>query len=94
MALTEDAQGTAATVSDPGGVEDPHGPIVFGASFLRREGGPVPTAQRAVRLRKKVLPSQAACSRGARPLRRTEGGSSRGMVRSWPRFRVRGGQTR
>lgn len=76
MRLTVKAQGTGATVSDPGGIEDPHGPIVFGASFLRIEGGPAPTPQRAVRLKKKIVPSQASCSRCARPVRGTEGGSS------------------
>jgi hypothetical protein len=94
MALTGEAQGTGATVRDASGIEDAHGPILFGASFLRIERGPVLTPQRAVRLRKKIVPSQAACSRCARPLRRTEGGSSWGAVRSWPRFKVRGGQTR
>jgi hypothetical protein len=69
MSLTVDAEGTAATVSDPGGIEHPHRPIVFGASLLRIERGPLPTTQRAVRLREKVLPSQASCSRCSRPLR-------------------------
>ena len=60
MSLTVAAEGTGATVSDPGSREHTHRPIVFGASLLWRERGPLPTPQRAVRLRKKVLPSQAA----------------------------------
>jgi hypothetical protein len=94
MRLTVKAEGTGATVRDPGGIEDPHRPIVFGATFLRIQGGSLPTSQRAIRLRKKVLPSQAPCSRCARPLRGTEGWSSRRAVRRCPRFRVRGGQIR
>jgi hypothetical protein len=76
MSLTGEAQGTGATVGDAGGIQDPQRPILFGATFLRIQGGPVPTAQRAVRLRKKVLPSQASYSRWACPLRRTEDRSS------------------
>src|SRR5438874_10503435 len=92
MSLTVDAQGTAATVSDPGGIEHPHRPIVFGASLLRIERGPLPTTQRAVRLREKVLPSQASCSRCSRPLRGAEGWSSWGEVLGWQRFSLRGGK--
>jgi hypothetical protein len=69
MSLTVAAEGTGATVSDPGSREHTHRPIVFGASLLWRERGPLPTPQRAVRLRKKVLPSQAPSSRCTRPLR-------------------------
>src|SRR5712692_3112586 len=76
MSLTVDAEGTPATVSDPGGIEHAYRPIVFGASFLLIERGSLPTTQRAVRLREKVLPSQASCSRCTRPLRGTEGWSS------------------
>jgi hypothetical protein len=94
MSLTLDAEGTAATVSDPGGIEHPHRAIVFGASFLRIERCPLPTTQCAVRLREKVLPSQAACSRCTRPLRGTKGGSSRREVRGWQGFSSRGGKTR
>src|SRR6266851_1088703 len=94
MFLTLDAQGTRATVSDAGGIEHAHRSIVFGASFLRIERCPLPTPQRAVRLRKKVLPSQASCSRCTRPLRRTEGWSSWGEVRRWQGFSLRGGQIR
>lgn len=94
MRLTAAAEGTGATVGTAGGIKDPQRPIMLGAAFLRIERSPIPTAQRAVRLRKKVVPSQAAYSRWARPLRRAEGWSSRGAVRRWPRFRVRGGQIR
>src|SRR5947209_5596851 len=94
MSLTLDAERTAATVSDPGGIEHPHCAIVFGASFLRIERGPLPTTQCAVRLRKKVLPSQASYSRCTRPLRGTEGWSCRAGVRGWQGFSLRGGKTR
>jgi hypothetical protein len=94
MALTGDAEGTGAAVCGPGGIEHPYGPIMFGASFLRIERSPLPTTQRTIRLREKVVAPQAAYSCWTRPLRRTEGGSSWGAARSWPRFRVRGGQTR
>ncbi len=69
MSLTVDAQGTGATVSNTGGIEHTHRPIVFGASFLWIERCPLPTTQRAVRLRKKVVSPQASCSRRTRPLR-------------------------
>jgi hypothetical protein len=94
MSLTLDAQRTGATVSNPGGIEDTHRAIVFGASFLRIERCPLPTTQCAVRLREKVLPSQAACSRCTRPLRGTEGWSSRAEVWGWQGFSLRGGPTR
>jgi hypothetical protein len=76
MSLTVEAQGTGATVRDAGSIEDAHRPIMFEASFLRIERSPTPTPQRAVRLKKKVLPSQASYARWACPLRRTEGRSS------------------
>ena len=76
MRLTVKAEGTGATVGNAGSIEDPHRPIMFGPAFLRRERSPMPTAQRAIRLKKKVLPSQAAYSRWACPLRRAEGWSS------------------
>jgi uncharacterized OB-fold protein len=94
MSLTVEAQGTRATVSDPSGIEHTHRPIVFGASFLRIERGPLLTTQCAIRLGEKVLPSQASCSRCSRPLRETEAWPSRGEVRSWQGFSLRGGQTR
>ena len=94
MSLTLDAQGTGATVRDAGSIKDSHRPIMFGAAFLWRERGPVPTPQRAIRLKKKIVASQAACSCWACPLRGTEGWSSRGTVREGPHFRVRGGQIR
>jgi hypothetical protein len=94
MFLTGDAQGTAATVSDAGSIEHAHRSIVFGASFLRIERGPLPTTQRAIRLEEKVSSSQASYSRGTCPLRGTEGRSSWRGVRGGQRFSLRGGQTR
>jgi hypothetical protein len=76
MRLTGKAEGTGATVRDAGSIEHPHRPIVFGASFLRIQGGPMPTPQRAIRLKQKIVPSQAAYSCWACPLRGTEGWSS------------------
>src|SRR5579864_5885774 len=85
MFLTEDAQGTGATVSDAGGIEHAHRSIVFGASFLWIERGPLPTTQRAIGLQEKVSSSQASDSRGTCPLRGTEEGSCRRWVRRWQR---------
>ena len=79
--LTGDTQGTGATVSDAGGIEHAHRSIVFGASFLRIERGPLPTTQRAISLEEKVLSSQASYSRGTRPLRGTEEEFCRRWVR-------------
>ena len=73
MFLTEGAQGTGATVSDAGSIEHAHRSIVFGASFLRIERGPLPTTQRAIRLREKVVSPKASSSRSTCPLWRTEG---------------------
>ena len=94
MPLTVEAEGTGATVGDAGGIEHTDRPIVFGASFLWRERGPLLAAQRAIRLWEKVLPCQASYSRCSRPLRWTEGWPTWREVRRWQRFRVRGGQTR
>ena len=55
MFLTGDAQGTAATVSDAGSLEHAHRSIVFGASLLRIERGPLPTTQRAISLQEESL---------------------------------------
>lgn len=76
MSLTVETQGTGATVCDAGSIQDAHRPIMFGASFLRIERSPTPAPQRAVSLKKKVVPSQASYARWACPLRRTEGRSS------------------
>ena len=46
MSLTLDTEGTAATVSDPGGREHPHRAIVFGASGLPHRA--LPLADNAV----------------------------------------------
>ena len=94
MLLTLDAQGTGATVSDAGSIEQTHRSIVFAASFLRIERGPLPTTQCAISLEEKVLSSQASYSRGTRPLRGTERESSRREVRGWHGFSSRGGKTR
>ena len=94
MPLAAAAEGTGATVSDAGGVKDPQRPLVFGTAFLRIQGGPIPTTQGAVRLKKKVGASQASSSRWARPARGTEGWSSRRAIRRGLHFRVRGGQIR
>jgi hypothetical protein len=92
MSLTVYTQGTGATVSNPGGREHTHRPVVFGASFLRIKRGPLPTTQGAVRLRKKISPCQASCSRCTCPVRGTEGWPSRGAVRGWQGFSLRGGK--
>ncbi len=94
MSLTVDAEGTGATVSDPGGIEHAHRPIVFGAALLRIERGPLPTPQRAVSLGEKVLSPQASYSCCTRPLRGAEGWSCRRGVRGWQGFSSRGGKTR
>ena len=94
MSLTVDAEGTRATVSDPGGIEHAHRPIMFGASLLWIERGPLPTTQGAVRLWEKVMSPKASFSRCLCPLRRTEGRSCRGEVGGWQGFSLRGGKTR
>jgi hypothetical protein len=73
MSLTLRAYGTATTVSDAGSIEHTHRPIVFTASLLWIERGPLPTTQRAIRLREKVLSPQASSSCSTCPLWRTEG---------------------
>src|SRR5260221_8210026 len=92
MFLTERAEGTGTTVSNTGGIEHAHRPIVFAASFLWIERSSLRTTQRAVDLRKKVLSSQASDSRCTRPLRGTERWSSRREVRGWHGFSLRGGK--
>src|SRR5260221_4574114 len=72
MSLTVDAEGTRATVSDPGGIEHAHRPIMFGASLLWIERGPLPTTQGAVRLWEKVMSPKASFSRCLCPLRRRD----------------------
>jgi hypothetical protein len=94
MSLTLRAYGTGATVSDAGSIEHTHRAIVFAASLLWRERGPLPTMQRAIRLREKVLSSQASSSRCTCPLRRTEGRSCQRRVWGEQSFSVRGGKTR
>src|SRR5215471_17264670 len=94
MSLALRAYGTGSTVSDTGGIEDAYCPIVFRTTFLRIEWCPLPTTQRAIRLREKVLPCQASCSSCTGPLWGTERRSSRREVRRWQRFSSRGGQIR
>lgn len=94
MFLAEDAPGTGATVSDAGRIEHAHRSIVFGASFLWVERGPLPTPQRAIRLQEKVSSSQTSDSRGTRPLWGTEEWPCRRGVRRWQSFSSRGGKTR
>ena len=93
MTLTVDAEGTAATVSDAGGIEHAHRPIVFGASLLWIECCSLLTTQCAISLRKKVLSPQASYSCCTCPLRRTEGWSCLGGVWRWQSFSLRGGKT-
>src|SRR6266567_7216182 len=90
MSLTWHSEGTAATVSNPGGIEYTPRPIVFAASLLWIERCSWPTPQRAVSLGEKVLPSQASYARCTCPLRGTEGWSCRGGVRGWQGFSSRG----
>jgi hypothetical protein len=63
MSLTVRAYGTGATVCDPGGIEYAQRAIMFGTSLLWIERGPLPTTQRAVSLREKILSSQASYPR-------------------------------
>src|SRR5437588_12479010 len=73
MVLTGDAQGTAATVSDAGGIQHAHRPIMFGASLLWVECCPLPTMQGAIRLWEKILSPKASSSRCVCPVWWTEG---------------------
>jgi hypothetical protein len=73
MSLTLRAHGTAATVSDAGSIEHAHRPIMFAASLLGIERGPLPTTQCAIRLREKVLSPKTSSSRYTCPLWRTKG---------------------
>jgi hypothetical protein len=62
MSLTLCASGTTTTVSDAGGVDHTHRCIVFAASLLRRERGPLPATPCAISLREKVLSPQTSFS--------------------------------
>src|SRR5260370_34854076 len=93
MFLTERAEGTGTTISNTGGIEHAHRPIVFAASFLGRERSSLRTTQRPVDLRKKVLSSQASDSCCTRPRWGAESGSSRREGRGWQGFSLRGGET-
>jgi hypothetical protein len=73
MSLTLRTYGTRAAVCDPGGIEHAQRAILFGASLLWRERGPLPTTQRAVSLGEKVQASQASSSCCMCPVRWTEG---------------------
>src|SRR5260370_3181793 len=92
--LTERAEGTGTTISNTGGIEHAHRPIVFAASFLGRERSSLRTTQRPVDLRKKVLSSQASDSCCTRPLWGAERCSSRREGRGLQSFKFRGGETR
>jgi hypothetical protein len=94
MFLTGDAPGTRATVGDAGSIEHTHCSIMFGASLLRIQCGPLPTTQRAISLQEKVVSPQTSSSRGTCPLRGTEEESCRRWVRRWQSFSSRGGKTR
>jgi hypothetical protein len=94
MSLTLRAHATATAVSDAGSIDDTHRPIVFSASLLWIERGSLPTTQRAIGLREKVLSPQTSSSRCTCPLRRTEGCSCRGRLRGRQSFSLRGGKTR
>lgn len=72
MSLTLRAHGTGATVSNAGRVEQAQRAIMFGASFLLVEGGSLWTAKPAIRLKHKVLSSQASHTSRACPLRRRD----------------------
>ena len=76
MSLTLRTYGTPTTVSNASAVEHAERPIVFGAAFLRVEGGSLWTAQRAIGLQHKMLSSQASHTSWACPLRGTERGFS------------------
>src|SRR5260221_8459686 len=94
MFLTERAEGTGTTISNTGGIEHAHRPIVFAASFLGRERSSLRTTQRPVDLRKKVLSSQASDSCCTRPLWGAERWSSRREGRGGAGVRLRGGENR
>src|SRR5260221_14612829 len=91
MFLTERAEGTGTTISNTGGIEHAHRPIVFAASFLGRERSSLRTTQRPVDLRKKVLSSQASDSCCTRPLWGAERWSSRREGRGGPGVSLGGG---
>src|SRR5260370_10679180 len=66
------AHGAGTTVSNAGSIEHTHRPIVFATSLLWIERGPLPTTQRAIRLREKVVSPQASSSRSTCPLWRRD----------------------
>jgi hypothetical protein len=94
MSLTLRAHGTTATVCDPGSIEHTHRPIMFGASLLWIERGPLPTTQRAIRLREKVLSPKTSSSRCTCPLWRSEGGPRQRRIWGELGLSLRGGKTR
>ncbi len=94
MPLTVDAQGTAATVSDPGGIKHAYRPIMFTASLLWKECCSLLATQRAVSLEGKIFSPQTSSSRRTCPLRGTKGWACRGGVRGEQSFSLRGGKTR
>ena len=94
MSLTLDTEGTAATVSDPGGREHPHRAIVFGASGLPHRA--LPLADNAVcrQIEEESLALPGCLFALHAPLRGTKGWSSRREVGGWQGFSSRGGKTR
>jgi hypothetical protein len=93
MSLTLEAQGTATTVSDAGGREHPHRPLVFGASLLRRERGPLPTPQRSVSLWEENLALPGFLLALHAPIAGDASSwSSWREGRGWQRFSLRGGK--
>ena len=94
MFLTLRTHGARATVSNSGRIEHTHRPIVLGTPFLWIERSSLPTTQRAIGLREKILSPKASYSRHTCPVRRTEGRSSWGGGWRWQSFSSRGGKTR
>jgi hypothetical protein len=73
MTLTWHAEGARAAVSDAGGIQHAHRPIMFWASLLWVECCPLPTTQGAIRLWEKILSPKASSSRCVCPVWWTKG---------------------
>jgi hypothetical protein len=73
MALTWRAKGARAAVSDACGIQHTYRPVMFAASLLWVECGPLPTTQGAIRLWEKVLSPKASLSRCVCPVWWTKG---------------------
>lgn len=94
MCLTLCAYGAGATISNPGSIDHTHRPIVFRTPFLWIKCCPLLTTQCAIRLREKVVSSQASYPCHACPLWVTEGRSGWRGGWGWQSFSSRGGKTR